>query len=196
MNRSLGRASDPRTLGRCRAGVLLVAGVIGVAAAPAAEANPIRLFRTHPSASLRARPVRGWAAFLAGGPLLWSQVHAPPINLAVRRVMLQSVGGADPLANPMVQYLLWRHDLSPARFDFWHPWLGPRLEHLLPPMPTVIPVITSRSVTPPSDVPQPSPHPQVIPPPNTPEPGAVTIGLVLAGAFACWRRGRLPAAKC
>jgi hypothetical protein len=92
------------------------------------------------------------------------------------------------LDTPFVQYLIWRRNLDPMRFDFYHPRVGPLLaaQTMTPPtipvIPTVVPpVIPSLRV---SDAPVP-----VIPPVNVsaPEPSSAVIVTALFAAVFCWR---------
>lgn len=131
-----------------------------------------------------------WEAFLAGGPSTWSAWQSPPFTLPVRAA-LQTLISGDPAmaaASPLVQYFAWRRSLNPARFDRYHPFLGPRIpQGFIPPSPPP-------PVTPPS-VPQ-VPTPPVVPPvpsvpPQVPEPSAfMVIAVGAAGAFAMRRRSR------
>lgn len=89
--------------------------------------------------------------------------------------------------SPYFQYLLWRRSLNPARFDYYHPRLGPLLESItqLPQevFPPLIPPIVPQ-VTPPPTKPT---VPEIPVVPQVPEPSTLLIGLVLtAGGF--WAR--------
>jgi hypothetical protein len=84
---------------------------------------------------------------------------------------------------PLVAYLKWRRSLNPARFDRYHPVLGPKLE--------ADDIIRSLPQTP--VIPPPREDPEVIRPPSSggaevPEPGslAVALGMIVAGA--AWGR--------
>lgn len=101
-----------------------------VSALPA-QASPIRHYHQH--ASSIPRDLRSWVNFLSGGPGVWSQVHAPPLTSHVRQLIAQELLSPDPTSSPTVSYLEWRRNLNPARFDHWHPHLGPTLQSLLPP---------------------------------------------------------------
>jgi hypothetical protein len=89
-------------------------------------------------------------------------------------------------ASPMIDYLAWRRDLNPTRFDRFHPLLGPRIAQLLtPPLTPVTGVPTTPDVEPPI-----TPlAPLTADPPSVPEPtGLMLIGLV--SAWGLWRRAR------
>ncbi|WP_074314829.1 PEP-CTERM sorting domain-containing protein [Singulisphaera sp. GP187] len=97
--------------------------------------------------------------------------------------MVVALQSADPRSTPWVQYLLWRQGLNIARFNHYHPVLGPVLEQLPPP------------VAPPTNPPASG---EIIPPievhPNGPEPSSIIVALGLAGAGIWWRSrsGRSP----
>ena len=94
--------------------------------------------------------------------------HAqPPITLQIKEEIAQALTSSDPATNVFVQYLEWRRDLDPARFDRWHPIEGPILARVTPSTATPDPVI--------------NPQPQTIPP-AVPEPGSLTLSLALVGA--------------
>jgi hypothetical protein len=94
-----------------------------------AQASPIRQHQQH--ASSIPRGLQSWVNFLSGGPGVWSRVHAPLVTSHVRHLIAQEMLSPDPTSNPMVNYLEWRRNLKPARFDHWHPHLGPALQNLL-----------------------------------------------------------------
>lgn len=179
-----------------RIGLILGAAYLGLTGMPA-EAS-----RIHPHFSRNERDLLSWESYITRGPQFWSAVHAPEISAAVRTAMNRAVASVDPTANPWVEYLLWRHDLAPARFDHWHPRLGPELERLLPPQ-------TSRPSTKPRPPAKPTPQGQNIqnpgpphvspppisahnPPPSVPEPNPLAISAVLiaSGLWWRWRTGR------
>lgn len=125
-----------------------------------------------------------WTSYLSGGSALWSQAKAPQISAAVHRAMVTALQSADPRSTPWVQYLLWRQGRNLARFNFYHPVLGPVLEQLPPP------------TTPPTNPPAGG---EIIPPPSggepvVPEPSSWLIAAILLGAGLWWRSrtSRLP----
>ena len=95
--------------------------LLGLFASPG-EASPIR---QHRITARGARDLRMWTSYLAGGSGLWSQAKAPHISAAVHRAMVSALRSADPRSTPWVQYLLWRQGRNIARFNFYHPVLGP-----------------------------------------------------------------------
>jgi hypothetical protein len=185
----------------------ILVGLFLVGAIPAgtARSGPIQ----HRQATTQGNPAfTAWNRFLAGGETEWEH-HAPPkITAQIHVLMNRALNSADPTANANVQYLMWRRDLDPARFDHWHPRIGPMLQ-ALETSPATTPVTTSPQVlTPPSSsmpgssaiATNPSPAPSVTSEPSTgpqttspapesiPEPGAFSIALVLIGAGLCWHR--------
>src|SRR4051794_36474959 len=93
-----------------------------------AQATPIRHQSvTHPALP---RDLHAWVNFLGGGESLWARKHAPPVTAHVRQLIAQELSTTNPASTLMVQYLTWRRDLNPQRFDRWHPTLGPELQNL------------------------------------------------------------------
>ncbi|WP_422926896.1 PEP-CTERM sorting domain-containing protein [Singulisphaera sp. PoT] len=143
------------------------------------QASPIRT-RANISAqsSVVGLPgLRAWVNFLNAGQQLWSEVKSPPVTLAVRKIMAQALSQANAASSPWVQYLTWRRDLNPTRFDFYHPFLGPQIENLPPPNPQ------PQTIDP--------PPPTVVPPPpgpTVPEPSSwmLSLGVLASGVY--WRR--------
>lgn len=89
--------------------------------------------------------------------------------------------------SPYFQYLLWRRSLNPARFDYYHPRLGPLLESITQLPQEVFPPLIP-PVTPPVTPPPITPTIPVIPvTPQVPEPSTLLIGLML-GAGGLWAR--------
>jgi hypothetical protein len=179
---------------------MIVGAAVLASAGATASATPIRHHHIGAEA-VSARDYRGWVGYLAAGPRVWATVHDPEVTLAARQAIHRALQVSDPLSNPWIQYLEWRRDLDPARFDHWHPRLGPQLAQLLP-----VPTTPSTSVTsvsqpqtttpaqPQTITPGPPPNQQIIPPVvtppaiQTPEPSALSISLLLLGAGAWWRR--------
>jgi MYXO-CTERM domain-containing protein len=125
---------------------------------------------------------------LAGHQVKWS------LNVKIPSgIHLHLTNGLLP-DTPLVEYLRWRRSLDPARFDHYHPNVGPMLAEdaltrmsLLNPPPNL-----GQVVNPPGTPPPPVPVPPL--PPNPPdakvsEPSSALLGLVLAGA-AGWLRRR------
>ena len=151
--------------------------------------------------------VRVWENYVAHDPSYWLSVRAPKITLAVRAWMLSTVTEADPTADPMTEYLLWRRSLAPARFDYYHPHLGSELQNLIP--------TTASSTTPPgtgtspanpstpATAPTPTQSQAQLPIPSStttsgsvpsavPEPSAATMALMMVASvtFSLWHRSR------
>lgn len=138
-----------------------------------------------PSSKAQATPIRSplarWERFVQGGPSVWSRVHAPPLILSVREALRRAVSGSDTSVNPMAQYLLWRRNRNPLRFDQWHPFLGPQIRNFVPHLPPP----TKPSVVP-REKPPFHPQPQIIP--SVPEPNTILIAAMLIGSALWWRK--------
>jgi hypothetical protein len=166
----------------------LIAAVATFLATTDARGGPLRTF-----GAARAVAADGtglppaWNRFLSA-PDAWSY-WSPPFTLDVRRTIWGILNG-DPAAiavNPMIDYLEWRRDLNPARFDRYHPFLGPRLGRLVPPV--VLAPLTGVPTDPVVEPPITPLAPLTIPPLSVPEPsGLLLIGLV--SAVGLWRRSR------
>ncbi len=125
-----------------------------------------------------------WARFLEGGIPLW-EVRKPP-RFPSGLVLPESQGVL--VDTPFVDYLLWRRSLDPTRFDHYHPFIGPLLgQGLTPPTSTHSSVATPRGGTPRSGLGDDHPaNPQ--PQQGVPEPGTLSVALVLIGAGYAWQR--------
>jgi hypothetical protein len=132
-----------------------------------------------------ASPIyRTWSQYLLGGPSVWATVPHPPVTRAIEAQIWRDVrtdpGGSDL----MIQYLLWKQSLNPARFAIYHPRLAPALTKI-----ANTPTTGSQQVS--------------NPPPKTsgggttgpvqgqqvPEPGALLVALTITG-WGLWRRHR------
>lgn len=153
-----------------------------------------------------ARTFVAWSHYLSAGPQTWSSSHAPAFTLAIRSTIWQVVKTdtqSQQLANPMIDYLLWRQSLDPKRFAAYHPNLSPRLAQLLNgptlpsgvPPPTYTPVpqtaaspqsLMAPSVT--NSAPLVSPLAQTMSPPAVPEPTSLILGVGMLGWGLWWRR--------
>lgn len=147
--------------------------LLGFFASPG-EASPIR---QHRITARGARDLRMWTSYLAGGSNLWSQTKAPRISAAVNRAIVGALRSADPRSTPWVQYLLWRQGRNIARFNFYHPVLGPILEQLPPPTTPPTPPPAGGEIIPPPD-------PE---PPHDPEPSSILLALGMVAAGYWWR---------
>jgi len=165
-----------------------VALLMFLATESTAKASPI-----HRPADITASVVggmRSWVNFLNGGQQVWSQFQSPPVTLAVREIMQQALRSANATSNPWVQYLTWRRDLDPVRFDHWHPFMGHELQNLPPPPPPSNPQQPQglNPGDPPPDNPPPD-NPGHDLPPAFPEPSSWMISLGILGA-GLWGRRR------
>lgn len=177
--------------------MLAAAGAAMLVASGSAEASRIH-------GSISARGSGAWARYLGGGPALWARVHDPVVTPGIKAMMFESTRSTDPSLAPMAQFLIWRRELNPPRFDHWHPFLGPAVARLMnqiasvptvtaqflpppmiaPPPPIVpIPVPQPQIITPPPVIPPPA----IVPPPQTPEPSTWMISVMLIGSGVWWR---------
>ncbi|AMV39369.1 PEP-CTERM sorting domain-containing protein [Planctomyces sp. SH-PL62] len=134
-----------------------------------------------------------WASFLSGGEPTWASRPSPPVTISVRQAVLRLINGDPSIAasSPLIGYMVWRRNLDVARFDFYHPHIGPRLpQGFIPPAPQVVPPLA-----PPSDIPSTPDDPPLLPPvpsvipPVVPEPSAFLV-IAMGTAGALWMRRR------
>ncbi|MFO0952894.1 MAG: hypothetical protein U0835_17440 [Isosphaeraceae bacterium] len=151
--------------------VFLAAACLAVTTLGTASASPIRTFRVVTS-DTEASLGPEWARFLAGGPFFWS-VETPPSFPS--GLVLETLNGRI-VETPFVDYLIWRRNQDPARFDLNHPNVGPPLgQILIPPRTPTNPPI--------------NPQPQL---PGIPEPASLLTTLVIASSSVLWWRRRRP----
>lgn len=174
--------SERGTQGRRVARVMIAAsvalGAFGPAAGPAGASGIRRHHLIVVSSAQSLGP--SWARFLSGRETLWESARPPafPSGLVLPTRLGRLVD------TPFVDYLNWRRSLDPARFDHYHPNVGPELAlpapHL---MPTPAATATGGGTK----------HPFRPAPQNLPEPGSLGIAVVLLGAGLAVRnraRGR------
>jgi hypothetical protein len=118
-----------------RAGLRLLRGLVLVPLAfglsgTTAGASPIKHHRV--SSAKVVHPETAWERFLAGGPAHWAKSPSPTMGAGIHHLMHEALKSADPVAHANVEYLMWRRSLDPARFDSFHPRIGPTLQALLP----------------------------------------------------------------
>ena len=116
-----------------------------------------------------------WNQFLAAGPQYWAEARAPrfPSWLVLLRRNGQLV------ETPFIDYLIWRRNLLPARFDHYHPFVGPELGLLSPPTNSIHATGFPKPSVPPLD-----PRPEQ----SVPEPSALPIALSCLAAGIWYRR--------
>ena len=162
---------------RSSRGVLIVgavAFVVALGSSSVADAAKIRP-RTLVQTEFGPMPIR-FVRFLEAGPDTWA-LMSPRIPRGLR--LTTDSTGALP-SGAFVDYLLWRRDLNPTRFDSFHRRLAPLLAtpQILP-SPQVPPIVP--------------PTPQVIPPPlvppsrqQVPEPSSwlTAVALTMVGGWA------------
>jgi len=195
---------------------LLVAVLAGSAPGPA-NAAAVKKYVVTPA---NERVFVAWTNFLSAGPQLWSKKHAPTFTPAITSTIwqiLKTDTQGQSLANPMIDYLLWRRGLDPKRFTANHTRLSPALAQLLRapstpagvPPPTYTPVPQATPTTTPTPTLTPTPGvtapqtvsgPPLIPPSSqvapvaVPEPGSYLVAAFMIGCgLWCRRRSRGPA---
>jgi hypothetical protein len=183
---------------RMLAMVLLGAAVPTMAARGAVAHRA--LARGNGFATGRASAFLAWDRYLTAGPQIWTRSKAPSFTPAVRGAIWDAVRNdsqAQSLANPMIDYLLWRRSLNPMRFSIFHPQLSPALAQLLspPPVPVTIPPPVFTPVPPPSDTAPQTVTPPLVPPvsqdvtpPAVPEPSSIILAAGMLGWGLWWRR--------
>src|ERR1700691_736440 len=98
--------------------------LVGVAAllANRAEASAI----VHSEKIDKAEAGKSWSEYLLGGPAVWDTVPHPPVTEAVRREIWKALKTDPGGTAPIIQFLLNKQSIDPARFDHYHPNLvGP-----------------------------------------------------------------------
>ena len=160
------------------------------------------------SCSARPRPRPSWpgATTCRAGLKHRSKTHATAFTPAIKSTIWQIVKTdtqGQQLANPMIDYLLWRQSLDPKRFAHFHPHLSPRLSQLLkgPSLPAGVPPShlhaspadrglpqTLTGPTTPSSAPLVDPAAQTVSPAAVPEPSSLILGAGMLGWGLWWRR--------
>ncbi len=201
---------------RVQASRLAILGLVGLAflGGKSVHGASVKRFALSPQ---QQRYFQVWSEYLAQGPQTWSSVRPPSFTPAVRSTIWQVIRNdtaQQQLENPMIDYLLWRRSLSPARFTANHPNLSPALAQLLipqqltptptvpelipvpqttvpPPEATPTPLVPPSPLAPPSPLVPPSPQttsPQTVNPPAVPEPGSLLLAVGMVGWGLWWRR--------
>jgi hypothetical protein len=137
-----------------------------------------------------------WATYLSEGTREWLTHAHPPVTPSLEAAVWRSLAKGTASENPMVEFLLWRQSLDPARFDFYHPRLAIAFKKLEAPKvgtaattPTTAtaastPTTPTTPTDPPPVVPDVQPEAQLVP--TVPEPGSLWVGLGLI-SWACWK---------
>lgn len=178
MSEALG---DDSRFSRSRRNLILLA-VFGLLAslATSATAGPIRP-GLNAKAVLQKTSGNQWGPYWqAALKYHWLNVHGPKAESMLR---ISSDGKLD--RSPFVEYLLWRQNLNVKRFNSFHADLVKMLRRVrpgdIPPTP----------IDPPGFTPN---EPQVVNPPQVPEPATGVIALMMIGAAIVARRRQLSAA--
>jgi hypothetical protein len=164
--------------------VLLIAGC-EIWAGHQAAASPIK--HSHPLTAtqrLDAEVGHSWAAYLMAGPSVWSTVIHPAVTPDLRSSIWKALGSEDAAANPMVDFLLWKQSLDPARFARYHPHVAPILTRISTASlgsQTTTPSTSSSGGT------TPITQPQTLTP-SVPEPGPWLLALGMSCWGLWWRR--------
>jgi len=129
-----------------------------------------------------------WSEYLLGGPSVWDTVPHPPVTEAVRQGIWKALKTDPGGTAPIVQFLLNKQSLDPARFDHYHPNLvGPLARFTTPTTTTTTTgaqVLTPSSTTLPTEAQTTGgPSPQTVP-----EPEALLLAIGMAGWAVWWRR--------
>jgi hypothetical protein len=153
-----------------------------------AEAAPIR--KQHDAELAGEGIPQGWSHFLLGGPTLWATHEQHPLYDLHVRTAIWNIIKTDPGGeNPMIAYLLWKQSLDPARFDHFHPSIGPAIDKLVAPkvaLTSTPPASPPSQSTPGTPTTPPSEGQQITPPTTTPEPSTWIMAVGMAG-WAFWR---------
>jgi hypothetical protein len=166
-------------------GIVLVVTAWGISVSPPAAASPIKhSHQLTETARLDAEIGHSWSAYLMAGPRVWSTVVHPSVTPDLRAAIWKALGSTDAASSPMVDFLLWKQSLDPARFARYHPHVAPILNRIsaaslgsqtvAPSAPTsadTTPVIQPQTLT-----------------PTVPEPGPWLLALGMTAWGLWWRR--------
>src|SRR5262249_9114821 len=98
--------------------------------------------------STGAGHIQAWDAYITQGPMHWAKTHAPRLSgqgvKQIHQLWNRELKSSDPASHPDIQYLLWRRNLAPARFDERHPQLGKKLRDVME-TPTSVPSVNQVS---------------------------------------------------
>jgi hypothetical protein len=176
-----------------RFGTRLALGCAMLLGCVRAEASPIR--HKGPT-QVESSTFRAWSRYLLAGPSVWAKVPHPPVTLAIRSAIWESIKADPGGTDPMVQFLLWKQSIDPPRFAHFHPKLAPILTKI-----AKTPTSPEQLIPPPSTGGVPA-TPTTLPPvpsegnliPSVPEPETLLLALGMAG-WGLWRgRRRCPVA--
>ena len=141
-------------------------------------------------ARLDAQLGHSWAAYLMAGPSVWSTVIHPKVTPDLRTAIWKALGSTDAASNPMVEFLLWKQSLDPARFARYHPHVAPILNRISAASlvsQTIAPATPTTTGTTPDTTPVTQPQTLT---PCRPEPGPWLLALGMTGWGLWWRRRR------
>jgi hypothetical protein len=166
--------------------VSLCAGALVLCSATVV-AEPVR--KHHEAASESQETYTTWSEFLKAGPSVWGTHEHPIWDFTVREAVWKAIKTDPGGTSPMIEFLLWKQSLDPARFDLYHPKIGPAIDKLVKTSPTQ--VSSPPATTTPTSSTSPS-EGQTLSPPGTetPEPSTWLVVIGMAG-WALWRRRRV-----
>ena len=166
-------------------GIVLVVTAWGISVSPPASASPIKhSHQLSETARLDAEIGHSWSAYLMAGPSVWTKVIHPSVTPDLRAAIWKALGSTDAASSPMVDFLLWKQSLDPARFARYHPHVAPILTRIST---ASLGSQTTTSSTPTSTSTTPVTQPQSITP-TVPEPGPWLLALGMTGWGLWWRR--------
>jgi hypothetical protein len=132
-----------------------------------------------------------WSKYLLGGPSVWDKVPHPPVTEAVKHEIRKALK-TDPGGTALiVQFLLNKQSLDPARFDHYHPNLVRPLARIAATIPSTTTTTTTGAqvlTPPPTTLPteaQTTGGPSLQ---TVPEPEALLLAIGMAGWAVWWRR--------
>ncbi len=179
-----GIVRKPRGSGIRRGSIVrLLGALLAIASAGEVRAGAIHHGKV---AQAETRSVAEWSGYVEAGPKTWTRVEHPPVTQALVASIWHSLK-TDQVADPMIQFLMWKQSLDPTRFARYHPKLSPALHRLersrttTPPLVISAPTTTGGTTTSSGSPPPTSPtEPQYPIPTPTPEPSTLLIAAVLA----------------
>jgi hypothetical protein len=152
------------------------------------EASPI----LHSAKNHKAEVRSSWSEYLLAGPRVWDKVPHPPVTEAVKREIRKALKTDPGGTAPMIQFLLNKQSLDPARFDHYHPKLVGPLSRFQTPVtvpatatPTGAQLLTTPAPTTPTIEAQTTGGP---PTQKVPEPDALLLAIGMVSWAVWWRR--------
>lgn len=152
------------------------------------DAEPIK--KKHDAASTDDGLGKGWTNYLQAGPSVWAVRPHPEYDFQVKEAIWKIIKTDPGGENPMIAFLLWKQSLDPARFDRYHPAIGPAIDKLVAPQaPQTSTPSSTTAPNPTSTSSSPTTEGQQLGAAAIPEPSTWLMGLGMAG-WAFWRSRR------